>query len=661
MPQYLSHLTLKDAISRLGISSGQTSIADYLVFKRALRLTRLANPSADPALDTVVTGTQSESFFQAHLDVALCLLPTRIEEVTARSGLTESMRSLMNERKRQDAAKRYGGIAQPFFVPFGARRDPSLGYRIAKWPSNGPSDTVGRWQRRSGHPIVQVPNRSPAQYRVEPGSTAELESFFITQGAVDHFSGNKPRLLDTAVWWFRFHDLQARFGDEPSDAQLMEAFSEDVDLTADERSALFMHDLLGSTQMAVSEIGSSETKNATVTDQVADPEAYLPARPHAHESTPSGGAVENEPKDFSERVERLIAYIGARGFVYQPWQIAAFVTAVRTKPFVLLAGISGTGKTKLPKLVAQGTGATFHSVAVRPDWTDSSELLGFERLDGHFSPGPLLEYAARAQSEPDKQFFFLLDEMNIARVEYYLAEVLSHLEDRGPNQHVSDPLMPQAAHADNGQAWKDVGLPSNMCLVGSVNIDETTHGFSRKVLDRAFVIEFSDIDLAAIVDITSDPDPTPQGWDSADWRPSAFTLASSPQRDSPKVAEIIEALVQVNDVLKQGQLEFGYRVRDEIVLLCLAASLCADSFVHTSAGQVDPLDLAVAMKVLPRIQGERDALRNVLQQLLKWAAPDPKEPADASAPVAVGYPFCSQRLDLMLRRLHESGFTNFWL
>jgi 5-methylcytosine-specific restriction endonuclease McrBC GTP-binding regulatory subunit McrB len=407
-------------------------------------------------------------------------------------------------------------------------------------------------------------------------------------------------------------------------------------------------------------------------DELADPEAYLPAAPQARKAAPARyettatGIRQSSQQvggNVQQRVDEVISYVQSRGFVFQPWQVAAFITAVRTKPFVILAGISGTGKTKLPKIVADATSATCITVAVRPDWTDSSDLLGFERLEGSFRPGELLRAAKQAQGNAEKQFFFVLDEMNIARVEYYLAEVLSHIEQFRPFEEgrmMSEPLVPHVGGAEGGEEWQDVRLPENLCIVGSVNMDETTYGFSKKVLDRAFVIEFSSVDLSEIGEIS---ERHPAQWPFEFWRPSALSLSGHPNRDSEEVGHIIETLTEINSILAQGQLQFGYRVRDEIAMFCLAAQQCADAFTTSEAGTVDPLDLAIAMKVLPRIQGGGETIRKVLAELQAWATPTSGAGPGQEAGIEEkpGFPFCAARVDLMLRRWHEGGFANYWL
>lgn len=405
-------------------------------------------------------------------------------------------------------------------------------------------------------------------------------------------------------------------------------------------------------------------------DELADPEEYLPPAPHVPEVTDTGVSPAIQQaltaaagESIQDLVDRVIGYVKSRGFVFEPWQVAAFITAIRTKPFVILAGISGTGKTKLPRIVADATQAECATVAVRPDWTDSSDLLGFERLDRVFRPGYLLRVAKRAQEEPEEQFFFILDEMNIARVEYYLAEILSDMEELMPDKDgriMSPPIIPAAHDSKGGAEWAGVCLTDNLCIVGSVNMDETTYGFSKKVLDRAFVIEFSKVELEDIGEAAEQAE-LKSRWPIDLWKPAALSLSAHPKRGSAEVGQIIDTLTEINDILEQGQLQFGYRVRDEIVMFCLAAQECLGSFITADAGPVYPLDLAIAMKVLPRIQGGGETIRMVLEGLQAWASSAATEiEGEPPSDEKTGFPFCLIRVEMMLRRWRESGFASYW-
>jgi hypothetical protein len=388
----------------------------------------------------------------------------------------------------------------------------------------------------------------------------------------------------------------------------------------------------------------------------AEPKQYLP-RMRAGRSNSS----HIDSGNLESAVQRVIDYVANCGFVFQPWQVAAYITAVRTKPFIILAGISGTGKTKLPRLVAEATGAKIDVIAVRPDWTDGSDLLGYHRLDDHFVPGSLLTLAKEAINNPDRQHFVLLDEMNLARVEYYLADVLSRLEDRYRDDGtiVSAPLLPFAGTTESVN-WSQVYWPSNLCLVGSVNMDETTHGFSRKVLDRSFVIEFSDIDLNAVGCWQS---PSPTEWSADRWKQHYLNLAEFSKPDDALMLDVVGTLNGLNEHLIAAQLQVGYRVRDEVALFC-ANARANDAAFTTSDGQiVDPLDLSITMKILPRIQGGGTAIRTVLDGLTRWAvgedADDPDEQLAAEQTRA--FPMCADRLALMHQRLDDNGFTSYWL
>lgn len=380
-----------------------------------------------------------------------------------------------------------------------------------------------------------------------------------------------------------------------------------------------------------------------------------------------------------EAVPAIHAALEAAGWVYEPWQIAAYITALRTKPFIILGGVSGTGKSELPGLINEIVGGAPRTrISVRPDWTDSSDLLGYRDLKREFRPGDLA-LAAQAASEDSTRFHVcVIDEMNIARVEHYFAEVLSAIEDRGAAEGGSGTLL-NAHLAEDDPAWANLRIPRNLALVGTVNMDESTFGFSKKVLDRAFTIELSSVDLGrwrrgASGTLGSVP------MDIADLtraRRRLSDLSAEPESVGKRIDDIIRNLGEVNTILTPAQLHLGYRSRDEIVLFVLNAEEVSDAFRSADGTPVDPLDLALMMKVLPRIAGGSRTVRASLAQLLCWACSRAERASSEEAattirdewvaadrpPVFAGkrYPRSAARLCLMWDRMAEEGFTSFWV
>ena len=280
---------------------------------------------------------------------------------------------------------------------------------------------------------------------------------------------------------------------------------------------------------------------------------------------------------------------------------------------------------------------------------------------------------ARAAAErPEVHHVAVIDEMNLARVEQYFAEVLSRIEDRETRR----PLLLQRPAGDDG-AWGDVVLPENLALVGTVNMDESTHGFSRKVLDRAFSLEISDIDLSRW-GAGAGPSTLPS-WPAGAFRPRAHRLGAIGllPREKARVDEIVGVLSEANEILVRAQLQVGYRVRDEVALFVLHADEVRSAFVTgETRAPVDPVDLALMMKIFPRIAGGSAPVREVVAALLGWAGPGrkPFEGEDDAEPTLARwrkagrpptlddarFPRMAARLALMQERLLTDGYTSFW-
>ncbi|MDP2306781.1 MAG: AAA family ATPase [Pseudomonadota bacterium] len=387
------------------------------------------------------------------------------------------------------------------------------------------------------------------------------------------------------------------------------------------------------------------------------------------------------PPPPGKEIAAIHAALEAGGWVFELWQIAAYVTALRTKPFLILGGVSGTGKSELPGLVSGVTGAAPRTrVAVRPDWTDSSDLLGYRDLQGVFRPGDLA-IAARDAADDDTRFHVcLIDEMNLARVEHYFAEVLSAIEERSDDGSGASGRLLGKQLAGDDPGWAGLRIPPNLALVGTVNMDESTFGFSKKVLDRAFTIELSTVDLGTWRKAASAHPLSSFQIPVSFWLRSARRLADLSGVGEPaaqQVDAVIATLVEVNLILAPAQLHLGYRSRDEIVLFVRNASQAKSAFVTRAGEPVDPFDLAMLMKVLPRISGGSRAIRIALAHLLCWAAG--KKPAAAfeeaatavrddweqqGRPAALArspWPRTSARLALMWDRMVEEGFTSYWI
>ncbi|HEX5889267.1 MAG TPA: hypothetical protein VFY61_11205, partial [Pyrinomonadaceae bacterium] len=324
------------------------------------------------------------------------------------------------------------------------------------------------------------------------------------------------------------------------------------------------------------------------------------------------------------------------------------------------------------------TGGIANLVPVRPDWTDSSEVLGYSDLDHKFRPGPVLEIAREAAANPDQFHTCILDEMNLARVEQYFPEFLSKIEDRYPQANGGYQTKPVFCQTLRDPEWANVCIPANLAIVGTVNVDESTHDFSRKVLDRAFTIELSEIHLHHWKS-NGGPPRAPAKWPMSWWHPIKIQLRELTNATAAQLSEIdraITALDSINEILGPAQLKVAYRTRDEVAFYVLHAQQISDAFIDRKGDPVDPLDLALQMKVLPRIAGRSSAIRRCLLGLLGWAVTGkPLESDDAGnalverwemmgQPSALdnsNYPRLAAKLCLMWQRFVNDGYTSYWL
>ena len=421
----------------------------------------------------------------------------------------------------------------------------------------------------------------------------------------------------------------------------------------------------------------------------------------------------------------------------------AYLLALRTKPFLLLAGISGTGKSRIvrefafkscPKYLQDKDGTTpgnYCMIEVKPNWHDSTELLGYySNLSKEYQFKKFVKFLVKAKMYPDVPFFVCLDEMNLAPVEQYFAEVLSILETRkhprnpetkevdmktikteviveakyfqqleiiNGSKNITTGLPAKQNLTDKGIYMKlygideekdineEVGnktelttlgltLPGNVLIIGTVNMDDTTHQFSRKVIDRAITIEMNGGNLSAMFGGSKNLEYLEDEAEQQKWQ-NAFTqryisadevLEAHPQEAETIMEKLPERLNELNKALKGTPFEVSYRVLNELTIM--VGVLLDDNEEGKSIDDIinQAVDNILLMKILPRIEGDADmfAIKKKDVQYdnrLKWLesiAPDIS--TDGEEEEKDSKQTAREKIHEMIERLDNQEFTRFW-
>ena len=346
-----------------------------------------------------------------------------------------------------------------------------------------------------------------------------------------------------------------------------------------------------------------------------------------------------------------------------------YLTALRTKPFMLLAGISGTGKSRIVRKLAQATiteelqrangyigedfsndrwtlhsPANFELIQVKPNWHNSMDVIGYlsNIPSPHYVFTPFIEFIVKAWQYPEVPFFLCLDEMNLAPVEEYFAEFLSAIESRSfeGGEYMTDPiikpfnsfgedvakmmvntLFPNFTAADKNSflgkivdhlETKGLTLPKNLIVIGTVNMDETTFSFSRKVLDRAMSVEMNEVNYDSFLNDTTDDDlkAIVQAFEDNKEADLNALLVDRHIEAKEIIDELgddakfaIDYLIRINALLEGTPFKLGYRAANE-ALIYLQAS---QEFGQTD--RITALDNFTLMKILSRIEGDETKLK----------------------------------------------------
>lgn len=415
-----------------------------------------------------------------------------------------------------------------------------------------------------------------------------------------------------------------------------------------------------------------------------------------------------------------------------------YLTALRTKPFMLLAGISGTGKSRIVRKLAQATvteelqkaegykgtdfandrwtlhsPANFELIQVKPNWHNSMDVIGYlsNIPSPHYVFTPFIEFIVKAWQHPEVPFFLCLDEMNLAPVEEYFAEFLSAIESRSfeGEEYLTDPiikpfnsfgeyvaktmvntLFPNFTAGDTESAItkvikhfrsKGLTLPKNLIVIGTVNMDETTFSFSRKVLDRAMSVEMNEVnydsfltdttddDLKAIVEAFEQNDDADLNALLVDRHIEAREIIDDLGDDARFT---IDYLKRINALLEGTPFKLGYRAANE-ALIYLQAS---QEFGQTD--RIAALDNFTLMKILSRIEGDETKLKITDSEADKERitkaevnVDEAKQYGDLNILTALRHIITNQlgeqdklhsvkKIDSMLSQLKRDHFVSFW-
>lgn len=359
--------------------------------------------------------------------------------------------------------------------------------------------------------------------------------------------------------------------------------------------------------------------------------------------------------DQQSIIDHVSSYIQSKGFFYEKKDLVNFFLSLKTKPFVILSGISGTGKTKIVQWFAESLGATeengqFTLIPVRPDWSDSSDLLGYVNLQGEFQERPLIKVLENADANPNRPYFVVLDEMNLARVEYYFSDFLSVIESRKwkDEKIVTSPVLPESI------TNKHITIPSNVYIIGTVNMDETTHPLSKKVLDRANTIELNTVNLDYFNFLMDIEEKEAEVVSNSSLATEYLHLKECFKENEDLVRNISTILIEINKSLESVGAQVGYRIRDEICFY----------MAYNEQGKLlsfdEALDYQIYQKILPRLAGSDGRTEEVLKQLYVLCANEEYDSGNNEASYAK-YPRSANKLSHMLRRFEYDGFTSFWI
>lgn len=349
------------------------------------------------------------------------------------------------------------------------------------------------------------------------------------------------------------------------------------------------------------------------------------------------------------------------GLVFSEKLISRFIASLLTKPFVLLTGLSGSGKTKIAqsfvKWICEDENQ-YKIIPVGADWTNREPLLGYPNglnPEEYITPDSgALNVIIEASNNTHKPYFLILDEMNLSHVERYFADFLSVMESDDKIHLYSGATRKDL---DGNKIPNEIFWSKNLFIIGTVNIDETTYMFSPKVLDRANTIEFrvDETNIKSFFDLPSKIDLSVLECKGTSMAKSFLEIS----RDNAieKDDEYSDVFVKFFNELKKVGAEFGYRTAVEMLLLIKKLNMIS------KISKNECIDIAVMQKLLPKLHGSRSKISKVLDALILLCLKEGQTFSiaknDEILSGNINYPIAFEKLVRMYKNALDNGFTSY--
>lgn len=369
--------------------------------------------------------------------------------------------------------------------------------------------------------------------------------------------------------------------------------------------------------------------------------------------------VEFDENNFIDNLENA-------GLLFNPILVNRFISSLLTKPFVILTGLSGSGKTKLAQAFVQWIcqdDSQYCIVPVGADWTNRDPLLGYPNAlkpDEYVKPdNGVLDVIISANKHSELPHFLILDEMNLSHVERYFADFLSVMESKAEISLFAEGTV-------NNDVPAKLALPSNLFIIGTVNIDETTYMFSPKVLDRANTIEFrvTKDEMEDFLNNHKEVNMEKLKTQGAAMSQSFLKMAENRDFDEQDLSDTHKTLVNFFGQLKKTGAEFGYRSAAEIIRLINQLSV-----IDPNLSRDKKLDIAIMQKLLPKLHGSRRKLCPALITLGGFCV-DQAQVSNLEKDVftkedfnfesdGVKYPISLEKITRMYKGAIDNGFASY--